>query len=65
MPKIKNHALIEWKLNRNQLIRNEFDEYMNEGRTWEYAAGKLTSKWGLSESTIYQIVKNYGNYKKC
>jgi len=62
MPRIKDRRLVESKRRVRECIRREFEEYMNDGRTYEYAVGKLMAKYGYAESTIYQILKRFGRY---
>ncbi len=63
MPKIIDPRVVEAKKQRNEMIRKKFRAFMNDGRTVEWALNELVKEWGLSESTITQIVKEYGNYK--
>ena len=63
MPKIGDQRIVHSKKKIRQCIRIDFAQYMNDGRTYSYAIGKLIDKYGYSESTIYQIVKKIGKYK--
>jgi hypothetical protein len=63
MPKITDPKVREGKINRNNLIREQFESLINDGRTVDYILDKLKFRFGLSESTIMQIIKEYGSYK--
>ena len=63
MPKIRDQRIVHSKKKIRQRIRSDFDQYMDDGRTYSYAIDKLIDKYGYSEGTIYQIVKKIGKYK--
>ncbi len=64
MPRIKDNRVIQAKKAKYCAIRKEFQALMEEGRTYEYAINKLIAKYGYAESTLYQIIKQFGNYKQ-
>jgi len=60
---MKNNRLLEAKRKRNQAIRDKFDKMVSERNLqYEYAINLLVEEYGLSESTIYSIIKQYGYY---
>lgn len=63
MPRVKDQRVLQSKKRIRECIRKEFAKYLNDGRTYSYAIGKLIDKYGYSESTIYQIIKQIGKYK--
>lgn len=60
--KTKDQRVIDGKKNRNRRIRKRFAALWNDGKRIECIMDILISETGLSESTITQIVKNYGHY---
>ena len=64
MPRIKDKRLIAARKKRQDKIRKRFDELFNQGLRYEIVMNTLIEESGYSESTINQIVKQYGNYKK-
>jgi hypothetical protein len=50
------------RINRNNEIRSYFEKRYNQGARYELIEQEIILKWGLSPSTIYQIIKNYGYY---
>lgn len=62
MPRIKDKRIIENKRRIRTWIRDDFRALMDEGRSYEYAINKLMAKYGYSESTLYQIIKQTGKY---
>jgi hypothetical protein len=63
MPLIKDGRINDGKKNRNKAIREHFARRFNDGIRYEVIMDELIHKFGLSESTINQIIKGYGNYK--
>ncbi len=60
---MKNNRLLEAKRKRNQAIRDKFDKLVSQRNLqYEYAINLLVEEYGLSESTIYSIIKQYGYY---
>ncbi len=65
MATIKDPRVIEGKESRNEMIRMYVKHRMNaHGIRYEVAIDETMKIWGLSESTISQIVKRNGNYSK-
>lgn len=65
MPKqTKDKRVIQGKQNRNDRIRKRFGSLWENGMRMEVIIETLILETGLSESTIYQIVKQIGNYKE-
>ena len=64
MPRIKDERLIAARKKRQDKIRKRFDELFNQGLRYEIVMNTLIEESGYSESTINQIVKQYGNYKQ-
>lgn len=63
MPRIRDERVINGKLYIRRCIRRDFADYMNDGRTYQYAINKLIERYGYAESTLYQIIKRLGKYK--
>lgn len=63
MPRIKDERLKIARKQRNDKIKTRFAVLYNSGLRIECVTEKLISEFGLSESTINQIINNYGNYK--
>jgi len=63
MPLIKDERINDGKKNRNKAIREHFAGRFNDGIRYEIIMEELIRKFGLSESTINQIIKGYGNYQ--
>lgn len=63
MPVIKDERVNDGKKNRNRAIREHFAKRYNDGIRYEIIMEELILKFGLSESTINQIIKGYGNYQ--
>jgi AraC-like DNA-binding protein len=58
-----NHRLLEAKKKRNKAIRDAFEKMVIERNLqFDYAIQLLVDEYGLSESTIYSIIKRYGYY---
>lgn len=58
-----NNRLLEAKRKRNQAIRAKFNKMVSERNLqYDYAINLLVEEYGLSESTIYSIIKQYGYY---
>lgn len=58
-----NNRLLEAKKKRNQAIRAKFNKMVSERNLqYDYAINLLVEEYGLSESTIYSIIKQYGYY---
>jgi len=58
-----NNRLLEAKKKRNRAIRDKFDKMVSERNLqYDYAINLLVEEYGLSESTIYSIIKQYGYY---
>lgn len=51
------------KMNRNKEICAFFEKLYNAGYRYEVIEEKIILKWGLSSSTINQIIKGYGHYR--
>lgn len=62
MPRINDHRISKGKRNRNDEIRRYFAKQYDSGYRYEVIIEELILKYGLSESTINQIIKGYGNY---
>ena len=62
MPRINDHRINIGKQNRNEAIRIYFAKQFDAGYRYEVIIEELILKYGLSESTINQIIKGYGNY---
>jgi Mor family transcriptional regulator len=62
MPRINDHRISKGKRNRNEAIRVYFAKQYDAGYRYEVIIEELILKYGLSESTINQIIKEYGNY---
>ncbi len=62
MPRITPEVQ-EYKKCRDAAIRKRFETFMKDHRSVEYALGELAKQYGLAESTIMKIIKEYGNYK--
>ena len=65
MPKVRDERIRTGKINRNKSIRAYFEKRFNAGIRYEVIVGEIINEYGLSESTIYQIVKGNGNYAAC
>ena len=63
MPRIKDDRIKLARKQRNERIKNRFESLYNSGLRIECVTDKLINEFGLSESTINQIINNYGNYK--
>ncbi len=63
MARIKDKRIHTGKANRNRAIREYFSKRWNEGIRWEVIIDEIINRWGIGESTIYQIVKGIGSYK--
>jgi Mor family transcriptional regulator len=64
MTRVKDNRVKFGKANRNKEIRKCFSKRWGEdGIRWEIVMSEMILKYGLSESTIYQIVKRHGYYK--
>lgn len=50
------------KKSRDILIRKRFKTYMDDHRSVEYALDELAKHYGLAESTLMKIIKEYGPY---
>jgi len=64
MPRINDHRINIGKQNRNKAICEYFAKKFDSGFRYEVIVEELILKYGLSESTINQIIKGYGNYKR-
>jgi hypothetical protein len=64
MPKIRDCRIRIGRKNRNNNIREYFAKRYNDGIRYEVIVSEIIHRWGLSESTINQIVKSYGNYNE-
>ena len=62
MAAIKDKRILEGKVNRNKSIRDYFKKRFNDGMRYDIIMNELIGRYGLSESTIYQIVKRNGSY---
>jgi hypothetical protein len=62
MPVVKDARVVRGKINRNENIKSYFRKRFNEGARYEVVVDEIILQWGLSESTISQIVKENGNY---
>ncbi len=63
MVKIKDIRILKGKKRRNEEIRRYFEKRFNSGLRYEVVMDELILRYGLSESTIYQIIKRKGSYK--
>jgi len=64
MPKkIKDDRIRQGRQNRNEKIRKYFAKRFNEGYRYEVIEEEIILEWGLSTSTIYKILKGYGDYQ--
>jgi len=63
MPRIRDERVINGKLYIRRCIRRDFEAYLNDGRTYQYAITKLIERYGYAESTLYQMIKRLGKYK--
>jgi hypothetical protein len=64
MPKkIKDGRIRQGRQNRNNEIRKYFAKQFNEGYRYDVIEEEIILKWGLSPSTIYKILKGYGDYQ--
>ena len=62
MPKVIDPRVVEGKKCRDAAIRKKFKAYLDDHRTVEFAISETIKAYGLSESTIMKIVKEYGIY---
>ena len=62
MPVIKDLRILEGRKNRNRKIRKMFDDMTYDHRTLEYTIECIIKEFGLSEGTIYKIIKKEGYY---
>lgn len=63
MPRIKDKRIYEGRKNRNESIRKLYWKRWDEGLREQFIMDELILKWGLSTSTIEQIIKENGGYK--
>lgn len=63
MPKTTDQRVIVARKARNERIRKRFEVLFNKGLRYEIVMDKLISEFGMSESTINQIVNGYGGYQ--
>lgn len=63
MPKTTDQRVIIARQARNMRIRKRFAVLFDKGLRYEIVMDKLISEFGISESTINQIVKGYGGYQ--
>lgn len=59
---LRKQKLHNAKCKRNSAIRKMFDDYMNKRLQIEFAVEEISIKYGLSETTIWAIIKRYGYY---
>ncbi|MBN2263042.1 MAG: hypothetical protein JW735_09020 [Prolixibacteraceae bacterium] len=50
------------RLKRNDAIRNMFERHMNRNLKIDFSLTEIASVYGLSERTIWAIIKRYGYY---
>jgi AraC-like DNA-binding protein len=62
MPKTSD-SVKENKKCRDILIRKRFKAYLDDHRSVEFALSELAKQFGLAESTILKIVKEYKSTK--
>lgn len=62
--KVKDTRIEQGKKNRNNSIRAYFNTRYNQGARYEIIEEEIILKWGISSSTIYMIIKEYGIYKQ-
>lgn len=60
--RIKDPRIVQGKKNRNNSIRAYFNKRYNQGARYEIIEEEIILKWGISSSTIYMIVNEYGRY---
>jgi hypothetical protein len=64
MPIIKDIRIFKGKQNRNKSIREYFSKRFNDDNIrYDVIVEEIIAKWGISESTINQILKEYGGYQ--
>jgi hypothetical protein len=64
MPVIKDIRIFRGKQNRNRAIREYFSMRFNgDNIRYDVIVEEIIARWGLSESTINQILKEYGGYQ--
>lgn len=63
MPKTTDKRVIIARKARNERIRKRFAILFDRGLRYEIVMDKLISEFGMSESTINQIVNGYGGYR--
>ena len=64
MPKKTNDKrVLAGRKKRNDRIRAMFAEYLNMGCSYSTVMDIVVDEFGLSESTISQIINNHGAYK--
>ena len=61
--RVKDIRVLQGRRNRNASIRSYFSRRLEAGYRYDFIVDEIIKRWGLSESTINQIIKGYGGYK--